>query len=651
MKTLIVLLTFVLTTSNITAQQRKVVRLGGGGPDATRDWPQPDIRSGLAPKQIADAVAAYAQRLADADHFSGVVLLAKDGRPLLNRAWGIAAANSKLPNSPETKFNVGSINKIFTKVAIAQLAQKGKLSLHDPIRRHLPDFPSPAADRITIQQLLDHKSGLGDTFGPRYDSAPPSSLRELSDFLPLFITEPLLFEPGTSQRYSNGGYIVLGLIIEKLSGQTYRHYVQKSIFEPAGMKSSGFWAVDEKVSNRASGYTKRSPDGPLPERRSNLAGLPGRPSSAGGAFATAGDLLRFTESLQDAKLLSRKWTNWMFSDSFEVQARPALGIAGGAPGLNAAIEMDQGWTLITMSNYDPPSATALAEGAMKIVRGRSEEVSERGRAIRRRGPSPPDKVEMKGSAVVPIVMTDHLPTVEAKVNGKGPFRFALDSGAGGVARISSELAKTLALEEIGEVLAGDPSGKNSVRVSIVRVDSIEIGGARFSGIDASTGDRPRPGATDGVIGLALFNGLTATIDYPNHLLTLTRDALPENGAHVVPYTKEHGVPEIEIEVAGIPLRVHVDSGSPALLTIPTSWAAQLPLGEQRVTGRGRTVVNDFEIRAAELRGDIRVAGFAEKSPTVDIVEIFPIGHIGSRFLRQYAVTFDVANKRMKLEKP
>lgn len=649
MKTRLVFLMIALVTLSISAQQPRRVRIGPGGPDATRDWPQPKIRAGLAPQQIADSVAAYAQSLSDAGHFSGVVLLAKDGRPLLTRAWGMADATSKAPNTTGTKFNIGSINKIFTKVAIAQLVQSGKLALDDRVRRHLPDFPSPAADRITIQQLLDHKSGLGDTFGPKYDSAPPSRLRELRDFLPLFVSEPLLFEPGTSQRYSNGGYIVLGLIIERLSGEKYRDYVRNHIFEPAGMKDTGFWATDEKVANRAVGYTRRGPDGPLPERRPNLATLPGRPSSAGGAFATAADLLRFTQSLAAGRLLSRKWTNWMFSDSFEGEVRPALGIAGGAPGVNAVVELNDGWTVITMSNYDPPSASVLAEGAMKVIRGRAEEAGEAGPVIRRRGPSAPARTEMSTAVTVPFTMTDHLVTVEAKVNGKGPFKFILDSGAGGVMRVSSKLAKTLALEQAGEALAGDPSGKNTVRRAVVRVDSVEIGGALFSGIDATIGDRPGPAEPDGVIGLALFSGLSATIDYPKSVLRLTSDALPENGEHIVSYTAEHGVPEIEIEVAGVPLRVHVDSGSPALLTVPSSWTAQLPLGEQRVVGRGRTTVNEFEIKAADLRGDVRVAGFVATSPRVDIVDMFPIGHIGSRFLRQYAVTFDVANRRMKLD--
>jgi len=361
MKTLIALLLFTLS---LAAQQRRVM-VGGPDADEAKDWPKPEIRTGLTQPQMMSNITSYAQKLSDANHFSGVVLIAKDGEPVLSRAWGLADVASKTPNTVDTKFNIGSINKFFTKTAIAQLAESGKLSPDDTIRKHLPDYPSPVADKITIQQLIDHRSGLGDIFGERYEAAPPSKLRELSDFLALFADRPLEFEPGTSQRYSNAGYIVLGLIIEKLSGEKFRDYVQHHIFDPAGMKNSGFFAVDETVANRATGYTMR--DGA--ERHPNTRTLPGRPSSAGGAFATASDLLRFMKALEGKKLASAKWTGWVFTSKLdEPLGRPALGIGGGAPGLNAAVEMGgDGWIAIAMSNYDPPSAMVVASGAMDII--------------------------------------------------------------------------------------------------------------------------------------------------------------------------------------------------------------------------------------------------------------------------------------------
>ena len=588
----------LLFTSSLFAQPQR--------PDLAKDWPQPEIRAGLTQDQIVSAIAAYAQKLYDTDHFSGVVLVAKDGKPLLSRAWGTGI-------NVDTRFNIGSINKVFTRTAIEQFARAGKLTLDDTVRKHLPDYPSPLADRITIRQLLEHRSGLGDFFGPRYREAPPARLRELSDFLPLFVDQPLQFDPGTSQRYSNAGYIVLGLIIERLSGEKYRDYVQKHIFEPAGMKNSGFWAVDEKVPNRATGYTMEGS-----KRVSNQASLPGRPSSAGGAYATAGDLLRFFQ-----------WTK-----------ETGIGVGGGAPGLNAAAEIDNGWSVITMANYDPPSAEALARGAMQVIRGQKDEPM-------RRAPSAPAKIEINGPVAVPLTPMEHLMAVEAKINGKGPFHFVIDTGSARMLRVSAEIAKSLGLEEIGEALSGDPSGKNMVRQPVVRVDSMEIGGVRFSGITATIGDRPGPVQLDGVIGLPLFGKLTVTLDYPKQELRLTREPLPADGRHVVSFTAEHGVPQIEIDVAGVTTKVDVDSGSPALLNLPSTAGLSFN-GEPRVVGRGRTVGNEFEIRAAELRGDIRVAGWTQSNPMVDLVDIFPVGNIGSRFLRQYVVTFDMANKRMAL---
>jgi CubicO group peptidase (beta-lactamase class C family) len=636
----------IILVSALAVLAQKRVMIGGPGPDPAKDWPKPELHAGLSDAQITSSIAEYAKTLSDTNHFSGVVLVAKDGK-VMSAAYGLANAESKTPNTIDTKFNIGSINKIFTKTAVAQLAQAGKLSLDDTVKKHLPDFPAPYADKITIRQLVDHRSGMGDIFGPKYDAAPPSKLRELSDFVPLFAAEPLGFEPGTSERYSNAGYVTLGLIIERITGEKYRDYVSKNIFAPAAMKSTGFWAIDEPVTNRVTGYTLHGYDRELTERIPNTNSLPGRPSSAGGAYATAADLLRFYDALLSGKLLSQKWTNWMMTGSFDERpGKPAIGVAGGAPGLNTAVEMNNGWTVIAMANFDPPAASALARGAMDIIRGRKEEGEMPGGLVIRRGPTAPAKTELPSDVTVPATMMAHLFTIEATINGKGPYRFAVDSGAGGMMRISEAVQKALQLEQIGEARSGDPSGKNLVSVPIVRADSVEIGGARFSGVDTAVGN-VRGG--DGVVGLRLFATLTATLDYGKRELRLNRKPLDAGGAHTVAYTTPRGIPVIDIDVAGAPMTVDVDTGSPAALTIPASWAAKVPLnGEPVVVGKGRTISNEFEIRAADLRGDLRVAGFTRTAPRVDIVDLFPVANLGSRFLRDYVVTFDVANQRMAL---
>ena len=322
-------------------------------------------------------VAAAADALLSADHgegsFSGVVLIAKNGKPFFHKAYGMANRDLAAPNRPDTKFNLGSINKVFTQVAIAQLAEKGKLSLSDTIRKRLPDYPSPVADKITIQQLLTMTSGLGDFFGERYDATPKSKFRTLADFLPMFVNEPLLFEPGTSKSYSNAGYIVLGLIIEKVSGESYYDYVRQQVFLPAGMKDTDAYMQDAIVPNRAVGYTRESEDGkPQPgPKRTNVYTLPARSSSAGGGYSTAPDLLAFDAAMRADKLLSPAWTGWYFSDKSKAPAADAAprkhsggsGFAGGSPGVNGVIEtdLDTGYSIVVLSNDDPPSAETVAK--------------------------------------------------------------------------------------------------------------------------------------------------------------------------------------------------------------------------------------------------------------------------------------------------
>jgi len=200
--------------------------------------------------------------LVTAGEFSGVVLVAKDGVPIFERAYGLADREARIPNTIETAFNLGSINKFFTQIAIRQLANAGKLDVDSSLARAWPDYPNQdVARRVTIRQLLQHRSGVGgNIFG-----APPGKtrgdIRRLADYLPLFVNEPLLFEPGTNQRYSNAGYIVLGLLIERLSGEDYYDYVRRHIYEPAGMSRTASWTVDSLPPNPAFGYPRRGGGG------------------------------------------------------------------------------------------------------------------------------------------------------------------------------------------------------------------------------------------------------------------------------------------------------------------------------------------------------------------------------------------------------
>lgn len=343
-----------------------------------------DLAEPPPPMTEAEALAALDRAIEQAvaaDEFSGAVLIARQGKTVFLKAWGLASKEFNAPNRPDTRFNLGSINKIFTRIAIAQLAERGKLSLDDPIGKHLSDYPNrEAAAKVTIRQLLEMQSGIGDFFGSKFDSTPKNRFRRNADFLPMFADQPLAFPPGTQRQYSNGSYVVLGEIIARASGQDYYDYVRERLFAPAGMKDTDSYEADVPVTNLAEGYTRNWDDvdrtsGP---RRTNIYTRPARGSAAGGGYSTAPDLLRFTEALISDGLLSPPYTDWVLTgaEPRQGQGRRAgappgggLGIAGGAPGINAELEFEVATrdTVIVMSNYDPPAATDIAKKARRII--------------------------------------------------------------------------------------------------------------------------------------------------------------------------------------------------------------------------------------------------------------------------------------------
>jgi D-alanyl-D-alanine carboxypeptidase len=336
--------------------------------DASAMEPEPVLH---ADADVAREAERYLARLAGQDQFSGVVLLARRGQPFFEKAYGSADREHSIANTAATRFNIGSIDKVFTQAAIAQLASEGKLALSDTVRKHLPDYPSAVADEITILQLVNMSSGLPDIFNERYAEAAPR-LRTLADFLALFADKPLLFPPGKGRRYSNAGYVVLGLIIEKASGQAYHDYVREHVFVPAGMTSSGPSERDSSADGPAIGYTRESEGAPPGEApgplHPNTEALPGTSSSAGGGLSTARDLLAFDQALGSGRLLPPKWTAWMYSDKSGPPSDAAppeggggLGVAGGTAGVNAVVESDNGmgYAIVILANLDPPVAERI----------------------------------------------------------------------------------------------------------------------------------------------------------------------------------------------------------------------------------------------------------------------------------------------------
>lgn len=355
--------------------------MAGLGIELMEEPPGNEVTTPLTQTEALAAISHLVDSLSDSDLFSGNVLIAHNDQPILTKSVGLADIGLAAPNKAETKFNLGSINKIFTKTAIAQLLQSNKVRLDAPIGTYLIDYPNKdVSAKVTVRQLIEMTSGIDDFFGPEFNAASKETFRSNADFIPLFADKPLLFEPGTDRRYSNGGYILLGAIVEAVTGQTYYQYVREHIFRSSGMENSESYSLDEIVPNLARGYTYRDGRGEeTGQRRSNIYTLPARGSAAGGGYSTAGDLLRFTSALRTGKLLDGRHTVWMFSGDLPDQ-EPAdlaaairhggLGIAGGSPGVNAAVETDNssGYTAIILSNYDPPSAENLAGQIRRIIK-------------------------------------------------------------------------------------------------------------------------------------------------------------------------------------------------------------------------------------------------------------------------------------------
>ncbi|GAB4317548.1 MAG: hypothetical protein Kow0074_06200 [Candidatus Zixiibacteriota bacterium] len=333
---------------------------GRGGPEL----PRLEIPIGMRAEQIEDVVDPWVRQLADDGAFSGVLMIAVDGKPVYSVAVGKASIEWDVPNRLDTRFDLGSINKSFTQVALAQLAVEGKLSFDDHIIDHLPDYPNAdAARQITIRHLIEQTSGLGDIFTDEFFQSSRALYRTPRDFFPLFADKPLARKPGEKREYSNAGYMVLGAIIAEASGMPYEDYVKEHIFKPAGMTGAGFFAHDEPVPNVAVGYTRMGPDGEL---RNNLFMLPIKGNSAGSAQASAEDLLKFDNALREHVLLPPAWTAWYFggpepdtaNQRFDDVSRSTAetGIAGGAPGVSAVMEGNGRLTVIVLSNFDPPTA-------------------------------------------------------------------------------------------------------------------------------------------------------------------------------------------------------------------------------------------------------------------------------------------------------
>ena len=311
------------------------------------------------------------------NEFSGAVLIAKDGDPIFNKAYGYASKELNIDNKLDTKFNLGSINKIFTSVAIAQLMEKGQLSIDDPIGKYLNIFPQEIANEVTIRHLLNMMSGWGDYWTNEYYLANKDQLQTVSDYMNFIKDIPLDFEPGTNFQHCNIGYEVAGAIIEHISGMDYYDYIKKNIYDASGMTHSDSYYRDDPVENRAIGYTNMNHNDQKGEayQLDNLNMLPTRGTPAGGGYSTVRDILKFVKALRSNKLLNSDYTKYLigrFKDSpDDLLTLPdkIFRIAGGAPGVFAFLGLDfqSSYSIIVLSNYDNSIAMDVAKEIIKML--------------------------------------------------------------------------------------------------------------------------------------------------------------------------------------------------------------------------------------------------------------------------------------------
>ncbi len=257
------------------------------------------LLAALAAVQGASASSTLTQdvqKAAARSGFSGEVAVARHGRLVFAQGFGLSDRAHGRRNTLDTAFNLASMGKMFTGVAAAQLVQAGKLRFADRIGVYLPQLPARMRS-ITVAQLLDHTSGLGDFFAdPGYDRLR-TRLTTLAAYLPLVTRESLQFEPGTRWSYSNSGFVLAGLVIEKASGEPYHEYLARHVWMPGTMKHTGCY--------RRLGLPPFAATGYLAAAITNTTSPPPVGTSAGGCYSSARDLLAFARALESGRLLSR----------------------------------------------------------------------------------------------------------------------------------------------------------------------------------------------------------------------------------------------------------------------------------------------------------------------------------------------------------
>jgi CubicO group peptidase (beta-lactamase class C family) len=309
-------------------------------------------------KPVAVQADEYLNGLVKEDRFSGAVLLSRNGKIVLSKGYGLANRETGTPNSPRTKIRLGSLTKQFTAAAVLMLQERGKLRTSDPVCKYISDCPK-VWEAVTIHHLLTHTSGI-----PSYTGLP--DFRKLSvypatptELIARFRDRPLEFTPGKEFSYNNSGYVLLGHVVEKVSGKSYAEFLRENIFRPLGMSDTGYDENDAVIENRADGYT------PTPRgiRRAPYIDMT-VPFAAGGLYSTAEDMYLWAKALADGRLLSKESLDAMhtpFKNGYgygvfigEQYGLKNITHGGGIEGASTLLSRfpDEGAVVIVLSNID-----------------------------------------------------------------------------------------------------------------------------------------------------------------------------------------------------------------------------------------------------------------------------------------------------------
>lgn len=334
------------------------------------------------------AVARLADELEERDGFSGILRVSRGEDLLLESCHGMANRADRIPVHPGTRFGTASLSKMFTAIGVLDAAGRGELGLHDAVVDLLPDDRRPRTLRadVTIHHLLTHTSGIADYFeededlpgyredyGAMWDELPTYRVRDYAALLPLFAHLPPVCPPGTAWHYSNAGYVLLGILLAEVSGMRFAEAVEKRVFAPAGMTSSGYLAMDEVHPDVAQGYLRPlTPDGPW---RTNIFSVPAVGGGDGGALVTAADVDRFLRAVAEGGVwtgvtpelvLTRRMDtieDWAVGYGVNIRADGAFGHGGGDPGVATLSRHHPGTgtTAVLLANVDWDETERLTE--------------------------------------------------------------------------------------------------------------------------------------------------------------------------------------------------------------------------------------------------------------------------------------------------